>query len=295
MRTYQLVGDSSNDFSIEKAKALDIKIVPFSITFDGSTVYTEHKDLTNDEFYKKMDAEAAFPKTSQPTIQDYLDVFEPILKDGNDILCICLSSGISGSYQSAFNAKGMLEETYPDAKICVVDTHQATGSEQMVAYQAIAMREAGVPIEEAAKMLLTLSHEHAKLLFTVDSMDHLVKGGRVGKAAGLAGNILNIKPILSLEEGVIVPVTKVRSLKKAAGFIKEALDSTVGDAKDDYQVQVIYSGPQKAEAAKQWMAELSADGYELAGSEPIQLGICIGSHVGSLLLGLVYCKKYTAL
>ncbi|WP_317856200.1 DegV family protein [Chakrabartyella piscis] len=295
MRTYQIVADSATDFTMAQAEALHVKLVPFSVTFDSSTVYTEHKDLTTDEFYEKVIHEAAFPKTSQPTIQHYLDVFEPIIKAGNDILCVCLTSGVSGSYQSAFNAKNMLEEAHPEAKICVVDTLQATGSEHLVAHQAIAMRDAGVPLVEAAEKLENIAHNHCKLFFSMDNLDHMVKGGRIGKAAGLASNILNIKAILTLVDGVVHPAAKVRSTKKVFAFMKNDLDTVVGGNKSDYQVQVIYTSSQKLDAAKQFMQELVDDGYEVAGDAPVQLGLCMGSHGGPLLVGLAYCKKYTAL
>lgn len=296
MRTYQIVSDSSSDFTLAQAEALNIKLVPFSVTFDGAKVFVEHQDLTTDEFYHKLLTEAAFPKTSQPTIQEYLDIFEPIVKEGKDILCICLTSGVSGSYQSAFNAKNMLEESHPEAKICVVDSFQATGSEQLVVRQAIAMRDAGVALVEAAEKLEILSHNHCKLMFTMDNLDHMVRGGRIGKAAGLASNILNIKAILSLEEGVIHPAGKVRSLKKALSFMKDALAEEIGENKGDYQVQVIYTSNQKLDNAKQLMEELAADGYELSDTTtPVQLGLCMGSHGGPLLVGVACCKKYTAL
>ena len=126
MRPYQIISDSSCDIPADLLPKLNIGIVPYYATFDTINYHKELLDLTPEEFYDKVKEAKVFPKTSLPPIQDYIDVFEPYLKEGKDIVCMCLTAKFSGSFQSANNAKQILLETYPDSRIEVVDTISVT-------------------------------------------------------------------------------------------------------------------------------------------------------------------------
>ena len=121
MKPYQIISDSSCDLPMSLLEILNIGIVPYFVSFDTVTYYKEILELTPETFYDEVKARKVYPKTSLPPIQDYINVFEPYLKEGKDILCICLTSKFSGSYQSAMNAGNILLETYPDARIEVMD------------------------------------------------------------------------------------------------------------------------------------------------------------------------------
>ena len=121
---FKIICDTSSDLTPDEIKELNIDTVSFYISFDGVNYEKEISEMTIDDFYKKLTDEKLFGKTSMPTIQDYSEVFEKHLKNGDDIICICLSSKFSGSYSSAINAKKILEEEYPERKITVIDSTQ---------------------------------------------------------------------------------------------------------------------------------------------------------------------------
>lgn len=155
MRPYQIISDSSCDIPADLLPKLNIGIVPYYATFDTINYHKELLDLTPEEFYDKVKEAKVFPKTSLPPIQDYIDVFEPYLKEGKDIVCMCLTAKFSGSFQSANNAKQILLETYPDSRIEVVDTISVTGTQGMLVYEACRMRDAGYDLDRLLETLGT--------------------------------------------------------------------------------------------------------------------------------------------
>ncbi|MBQ7085448.1 MAG: DegV family EDD domain-containing protein, partial [Anaerotignum sp.] len=142
MNAYKIIADSSCDIPISLMKANDISYVPFNVSFDQETYLEELKDITPDEFYEKINAEKLFPKTSLPSVQSYMDAMEAALKENKDVLCLCLSSKFSGSFQSAMNAANILSESYPDHMIKVIDTTCATACEGMMVLEACRMKDA---------------------------------------------------------------------------------------------------------------------------------------------------------
>jgi DegV family protein with EDD domain len=289
MSTYKIISDSSCDLPESYRKKLDIGLVPYYVTLDNKTYLKEIVELQPREFYEKIITEQVFPKTSLPPIQDYIDVFEPYLKQGMDIICMCLTSKFSGSYQSAINAKNILLETYPDSRIEVFDTILATAGQGLIVYEAARMKAAGYSLDQLIEALNRLK-DTAKINFTVDSLEHLQKGGRIGKASALAGMILNIKPIIVLKNGELMPHSKVRGHKKA---IKTILDMTVdeiGAEKEKYHVCLINS--YRDEDAAQLQKTIVED-YGFSILEPIfDIGVTIGTHAGPTAIGICYIKKY---
>ncbi len=294
MSSYQIISDTACDMPLSELQKHNIGYVPFSVSFDSDTYYTELADLDSKSFFEKLNKTGAFPKTSQPTIQQYLDAFAPYIEKNLDILCLCLTSKLSGSYQSAINAKQFLEDENCTSKIHIIDTTCASGSENLVLLQAMAMREAGYTIDQQVEALEKLKTT-GRIFFTVDSLDHLQKGGRIGKVSALAGSILNVKPVIFLTGGELVPHTKVRGQKKALQAIADALKEEVKDNKNDYDVSVLYGGSEFLNLAEDLIAQLKNDGYSMANFPIVQLGITIGSHVGPSAIGISCVKKYTAL
>ncbi|MCQ4937154.1 MULTISPECIES: DegV family protein [Anaerotignum] len=291
MRPYQIISDSSCDIAPEYIKQANLGVVPFFVSFDGETYYKEIYELTPNAFYDKINEHGIFPKTSQPTIQDYLDVFEPYLKEGKDILCLCLTSNFSGSYQSAMNAKSILSETYPEARIEVLDSRNVTGIQGLLVWEVIRMRDEGYTLEQQLEKIDALKGT-TKINFTVDSLEHLQKGGRIGKAAALAGTILNIKPIIVAQHGELFPESKVRGHKKALRTILEMTREEIGDKKDQYRVLLIYAEKERKAATEELAEELLAEGFELADPPLAQVGITIGTHAGPTAIGICYIKKH---
>ena len=156
MSEYCIISDGSCDLPKDLAAKENITVVPFYVSFDEKNYMKEGVDIGVRDFYQKMvDNKGVFPKSSLPSVQDYMEVFEPIIKQGKGIVCICITSKFSGSLQSATNAKNILLETYPDAKIEVIDSMVNTVLQGLFVLEAAKMCKAGVPME-ACKPLITL-------------------------------------------------------------------------------------------------------------------------------------------
>lgn len=170
MRNYGIFTDSSCDTPEEVLVRHGVTRVPFYISFDQISYYKEIEEMPVDSFYEKLASDKVYPKTSLPSVQDYINVFTPALKAGSDILCICLSSLFSGSFQAAMNAKLIVGEDFPEAEIIVVDSRQATAGQGLVVLQAAYMREAGIPLRENVEKLSQLC-ETACIMFTVGTLE----------------------------------------------------------------------------------------------------------------------------
>lgn len=290
MSTYKIIADSSCDIPVSIMEANDITYVPFNVSFDQENYMEELKDITPDEFYDKINAEKLFPKTSLPSVQAYMDAMEAALKEGKDVMCICISSKFSGSFQSAMNAGNILSESYPDRKIKVVDSACATATEGMLVLEACRMRDAGMDINTVAEKLDALK-ETARIFVTVDSLEHLQKGGRIGKASALAGTILNIKPIIVMKDGELHPENKVRGSKKALKTIMDMAKAKIGDEKDQYKIIFVRGEKERQATAAELANELRSEGYDVA-EDVWTVGITIGSHIGPTPIAICMLKKY---
>ena len=161
MNTYKIIADTSCDIPASVFAEKNVTYVPFHVSFDQENYLDELKDISPDDFYDKINAEKLYPKTSLPSVQEYLDAMEPVLKEGKDVLCLCLSSKFSGSFQSAFNAGNILSDSYPDRIIKVVDTTCATACEGLMVLEACRMRDAGMDIDSVVQKLEAMKVELA--------------------------------------------------------------------------------------------------------------------------------------
>ncbi|MFV0519655.1 MAG: DegV family protein [Lachnospirales bacterium] len=281
MRNYEIVSDSSSDLDLKFIKENNINIVPFSVSFDDNTYYRENIDITVDEFYKKLVTTTSV-KTSLPSIQAYLDVFTPIVEKGNDVLCICLSSKLSGSYQSAVNAKEILNEEYPDAVINIIDSRSATGGQGHIVKEALWGKVNGLSIEENKIKLVNIL-KSTKIYFTLDTLEYLSRGGRIGKGAALAGTLLDIKPILSLDEGEIQPVGKIRRRKKAIEQVMLVVTEEVKKLGGNCNIYVCAS--EFNQEAFNFFEEVK-NRFNLEKINMYRVGVTIGVHTGPGVLGI---------
>lgn len=291
MQNYKIISDSSCDLPYEYIKKFDIDLVPYFVSFDGINYYKENVDITTSEFYNKITVEKLFPKTSLPPIQDYIDIFEKYLSQGQDIICFTLTSKFSGSYQSAVNAKNILTETYPERKIKIIDTIQATGGQGLVVYQACLMKQSQQYTIEQLSEKINILKKTAKINFFVESLEYLKRGGRIGKASALAGSLLNIKPIITVTNGELIPCSKVRGQKKAVQEIIKMTLNEIGQEKEKYDFLIIHSCKEN-EAEN--LENLIKNEYNITTLKPIvNVGVTIGTHAGPYVMGLCYIKKYT--
>ena len=250
------------------------------------------------KFYEQMVADpTTFPKSSMPSVQDYVDVFEPIVKEGNAVICICITTKFSGSFQSAMNAKEMVLESCPDARITVMDSTIDTVLQGLFVLEAVRMREAGVAYEKAVEALESIKGT-GRIFFTVGNIDYLKHGGRIGKLAGLAGSVLGIKPLITLKEGEIFPSGVSRSRKKSLEKVYELLWQylqEVNASSGEYSICVGY-GYDIAEAEafrKGAVSFLNEKGYAVADADlqKYQIGATISVHTGPYPLGFGVLRK----
>lgn len=291
MKEFQIFSDSSCDLPIEIVNEYNIRFVPFYITFDQENYFKEHEEISNEEFYGKL-AEHVFPKTSLPSVQDYMNAFQEAIKAGKDVLCFCLSSKFSGSYQSAVNAKSMLEDDFPDANIVIVDSIQATAGQGLVVLQAAYMKNAGYTLEQAAEKLEELKNT-ARIMFTVDSLEYLQKGGRVGKAKSLAGTMLNLKPMIVLKEAELMPYSNVRGRKKALDKVIAMVEEYFKESNEKYEdYDFAMANATTIEETRMVQEKVEA----LTGVKfkyPVfQIGVTIGTYTGPGALGVCFIKKF---
>ena len=294
MKDYQIFSDSSCDMPDELLKQFDINIVPFYVSFDQETYYKEDVDISNEEFYRILLSKGIFPKTSLPSVQDYINKFEEALDQGKDVLCLCITQKFSGSYQAAINAKFILEEKYEDAKIYIVDSIQATGGQGILLTQIGYMKQAGYTIDECITRIEEIKPT-SRIMFTVDTLEYLAKGGRIGKVTSLAGNMLNLKPMIQLKEAELIPYSNVRgrkkSLDKIIAMVIEYFEET-GENYVDYDFCLANSTTMEDTLAVQAKLE-ELIGHKLA--YPVfQIGVTIGTYTGPGAVGVCFVKKYNA-
>ncbi len=293
---YQIITDGSCDLGQEIPQQNGIKVVPFYVTFDGRNYKKEIEEIGVREFYQQMvDNPDKFPKSSLPSVQDYVEAFTPYAKEGKDIICLCITVKFSGSYNSARTAAATLKEEYPEVKIEVVDTTVNTVLQGLLVLETARMQKAGLSFDETVAEIERIKST-GRIIFTVGNYEYLIHGGRIGKVMGNAASTLGIKPLIMLREGEIFPTGISRSRKKALKrLIEQARDhfKKIGESPDDYRIVVGYG--YDYEEAVSFRDELLSSVQTYSGIESIeifQIGATIGVHTGPYPIGLGLIRKY---
>lgn len=274
-----IVCDSTCDMGPEWLAAHDVEMVPLKVNF-GDDQYLDWVDLTPEMFFAKLDVAPSLPKTSQPSPADFLAVYDKLANEGcAEIVSIHLTSPLSGTVESARLGAEMAR-----IPIRVVDTLTVTMGEGLAIMDAVAARDAGGDadaIEAAARY----SVEHGRLFFALNTLEYLVKGGRAGKAAGLAASLLNIKPVLTFNrDGIIEPYKKVKGTKKAIAEIAAA-SAEVGTG--HLRVGLLHS--EAPELAAELEAALREAGVDFEIVHTVRVGAVIGTYAGRGAVGAVFC------
>lgn len=296
-QTYQLITDGSCDLPPALAKEKNLIVVPFYVSFDGETYQKEIEEVDIRYFYEEMVANPkVFPKSSLPSVEDYRQIFEPLVKQDIPVICICITTKFSGSMQSALTAKSILTETHPKAKITVIDATVNTVLQGLYVLEAVKMQEAGWSYEQTIARLEEIKSS-GRIFFTVGSIDYLKHGGRIGKLSSIAGTVLGIKPLITLREGEIFPsgITRSRSksLEKVIQLLLDYLKEQGGEI-SSYSLAVGYGySYEEAEAFRDMIIAALKDKYPLSKEEfPLfQIGATIGVHTGPHPLGIGIIKK----
>jgi len=290
---YKIISDGGCDFSKEDAMLYNVDVVPFYITFDGTTFLKEGVDITKEDYFQRLLTDKIlYPKTSQPNPQDYVDAYTPYLKAGRDILCLTISSKLSGSHASATIAADILKDEYPDRTITIVDSLSVTVGQGLILKEIVRMRDAGFTLEETARMAENVKAT-TRVYFTLDSLEYLRKGGRVGPTTAFVGGILGLRPILQVVDGQVSQLDNVRGKARAKKLMEEAIIDTLSDEKHNVNINV---GHILSESDAVNLHNNTENALGIKISNPIVgIGATIGTHAGPGALGFAYCKKYDAI
>ena len=202
----RIVTDSLSDITSDIAQELGITVVPLTVSF-GRESFIDRITMTTDEFYKRLAHDTTWPTTTQPPPTDFVNVYNKLAEETDEILVITLSSKLSGTYESALNAKDMIKGK---CRIEVIDSLSVIMGLGLIVIAAAKAAQAGANLDEVADLVRrAMPRSHVVMLF--DTLKYLAKGGRIGKAQGLLGSLLSVKPILILRDGEVSPLTRVRS------------------------------------------------------------------------------------
>ncbi|MBY0092188.1 DegV family protein [Priestia aryabhattai] len=217
MAKIKVVTDSTIDLTLEEAEKYGIEMIPLCINIDNET-YLDRVELTPTDFIEKMKNSKELPKSSQPAIGSFVKVYERLVSEGYDVISIHMTGGMSGTVRAAESAAQMVE-----GNIAVVDSMYITKALSFQVFEAVKMIEDGHTVEEIITRLEEV-RQNTNLFVVVDTLENLVKGGRIGRGKGLIGSLLNIKPIASLADGVYTPVAKVRSHSQIVKFLTKQFE-----------------------------------------------------------------------
>jgi DegV family protein with EDD domain len=291
--SYKIIADSACDLGLPYAASFGVDIVPFTVSYDGVAYKKEPYEETVIDFYKTLRETGAFAKTSLPSIAEYEKAMRKHFADGFDVLCVCLSSKLSGSYGAAVNAADLLTEEFPERQALVVDTLSASSGEGLFAIQAAKMLKRGVTLSDAANYLNKIKNEGC-IYFTVDSLDYLQKGGRLGKVSALIGQFLDIKPLIALfgSGGELVPCGKIRGRKKALSEIVNVSLKSLTHDKSQYDCCIFHADC--IDDALFVKKTLEEQGVIIV--HPIlKVGPTIGAHTGPTACAICLLRRYEEL
>jgi len=285
----KIMADSTCDLSDEVLKKYNISIAPLTINIEGKT-YKDRVDIQPDEFYGMMETLPEFPTTGMPSPAEYLKIIKEAVEAGDkEILCICMSSGTSGAYQSAVIAKDYFFDEYPNSKvkIHVVDSKSMSHGSGWLIMKSAMMREQGATFEE----LVTFNENYKKKIkhfLSVDDLDHLIKSGRLSNASGIIGKILRLKPIMSMKDGRGAIVAKERGLKNVLNhYTKEFIKRNDPEMTDF----IIIGYTSDIKVAENLKAKLQLDTDFSGDIHIMQMGVSVGTHVGLGAISMFFVEK----
>lgn len=280
MNKVSIITDSTAYIPPELITEYDIKVIPLIVVWDGES-YADGVDITPTEFYQRLATSPSLPSTSQPAEAEFLNIFTDLLDQGKDVVAILISSGISGTVNSALQAKAEIGSD----RVVVIDSQTAAMATGLHVLAAARKAASGGSLEEVKEVALK-AQQQTDVVFAVDTLEFLHKGGRIGGAKRFLGSVLNIKPILEMKGGLIEAVDSVRTQKRALErLISLVEEKTNGET--PLRLAVFHSNvPEQAKALLEDAEEaLSPDETFLA-----ELSPAIGTHVGPGTLAIAFMR-----
>jgi DegV family protein with EDD domain len=274
-----IVLDSTADFPDAEQRYPNFRVVPLYVLF-GTQSYKDYVDITPDGFYARLREEATLPTTSQPTPADFLAVFEELSPRYERIIALTLSSALSGTCGSARTAAELLGGD----KVRVIDSRTVSASLALLALGVQQRLEQGTTDAEIDAFVERYQRNH-HLLFTVNTLEYLAKGGRIGRAAAFAGNLLNVKPILAIRDGEVIPLKRVRGNHKAFAEFRDEFVSTSTDS-PNLKVGIAHAAaPERLNALREMVEHERPNArVEIATT----LGAVVGTHAGPGTVGFFW-------
>lgn len=290
MRNFVITTDTTSDLPKDYLRKNNITILPLTYVLEGIT-YTQDNGLEFKEFYEKM-KNGSMPTTSQVNPSQARDVFEKFCNEGYDILHVAFSSALSGSYNSAKIAAEELMEENPDCRIVVVDSLCASLGEGLLIHKAVKMKENGKTLDE----IVTWMEEnklHVCHNFTPMDLFHLYRGGRVSKTAAILGTMINVKPILHVDnEGRLTPLSKVRGRKKSLITLVDNMEQQIGNYIEENKRDGVFIGHGDTPEDAQFVADLIKERFGIESFLIDYVGPVIGSHTGPGILALFFMGEH---
>jgi DegV family protein with EDD domain len=274
-----IVLDSTADFPEAPELYPNFRVVPLYVLF-GEESFKDYVEITPDRFYERLRTAAALPTTSQPTPGDFLATFEELAPNYERIIALTISSTLSGTYGSAQAAAEMLGGD----QVRVIDSRTVSASLALLASGVQHRLQRSTTDEEIDAFVEYYQREH-HLLFTVNTLEYLAKGGRIGRAAAFAGNLLNVKPILAIRDGEVIPLKRVRGNHKAFAEFREQFVSTTTDS-PNLKVGIAHAAaPERLQALRALVErERPHAQIEIATT----LGAVVGTHAGPGTVGFFW-------
>ena len=274
-----VVLDSTADFPDAPERFPNFRVVPLYVRF-GDESLKDYVEIDPQRFYQRLTTATELPTTSQPTPADFLAVYEELAPTYEHILSLQLSSTLSGTFASAQSAADVLG----GGKVRVIDSRTVSASLALLAIGVQRRLERGTTHDEIDAFVGEYGRSH-HLLFTVNTLEYLAKGGRIGKAAAFAGNLLNVKPILTIRDGEVVPLKRVRGSQKAFQEFKSLFESTTTDS-PQLKVGIAHAAaPERMEALRKMVRDVRPKAeIEMATT----LGAVVGTHAGPGTVGFFW-------
>ena len=277
----KIITDSTSDIDLKYAQELNVEVVPLKVIIDGKE-YKDRIDLQPEEFYDLLVNSQTLPSTSQPSPQDFVDLYETAKNNNDSVIVITLSSVISGTYQSANLAKDLVD--YDD--IYVIDSLGTTQMQRLLVLKAVALRNEGMNAQDLYTFLEAYKH-HIRLFAFVDTLEYLYKGGRLSRTAATAGTLLKFKPIIGFDKGKLEVFAKARGTQKATAKIIDLIQQD-GEMDLDEPICIGYTGSSDGlDKFENTLRETLHFGETLHGI----VGPVIGTHAGPGARLIAYVKK----
>ena len=280
----KIVVDSASDISYEEAEKMGLVFLPLTVTF-GDEEYKDTIDISHDEFYDRLENGPILPKTSQVTPFQYEQAFEKIVENGDIAIAITIASSFSGTYSSA----SIAADRFDDGKVYVVDSFSGSVGERILIEYALELLKTETNPEKIVSELNRVK-EKIVVLFLLDTLEYLQKGGRISKMTSIAGALLSVKPILTVENKNLVLAGKARGFKKGNNLLREiAIDKGEFDGAKPFAV--CYSGKSR-ELLDKYLEKYEEIFETKLDFIPVcQIGSSIGTHAGPNAVGLAFFVK----